>query len=317
MIALGCSKWPWDWDDCIRDGLQTAIQWAFGKFFDFIFQAIASVVVNAVEAVMKAVALLWINIQTPDIAENTPAIWVQQHTNFIMAFVASIAVIVGAIQMAISHRGEPAKEILRSLITLVVVTASATAFAGTLIAAADGFSTWIVHEALNAKNHCIAVPVLDTANPANTKDQCFTDALTQALVNPLKSPVEQFGWLLVIFVGILMVISSIIQLALMIIRYGMLVLLVGVLPLTAAATNTEMGMMWFKRSLAWLAGFIIYKPVAALIYATAIYLMSVPTVDGAPAGTPQTLKIVTGATMMLLAIVALPAILRFVSPRTS
>ena len=88
MIALGCSKWPWDWDDCIRDGLQTAIQWAFGKFFDFIFQAIASVVVNAVEAVMKAVALLWINIQTPDIAENTPAIWVQQHTNFIMVFIA-------------------------------------------------------------------------------------------------------------------------------------------------------------------------------------------------------------------------------------
>ena len=59
---------------------------------------------------------------------------------------------------------------------------------------------------------------------------------------------------LVIFVGILMVITAIIQLALMIVRYGMLVLLVGMLPLTAAATNTEMGMMWFKRALAWLGG---------------------------------------------------------------
>ena len=62
----------------------------------------------------------------------------------------------------------------------------------------------------------------------------------------------------------------------MIVRYGMLVLLVGVLPLTAAATNTEMGMMWFKRALGWLGGFILYKPVAALIYATAIKLMSTP-----------------------------------------
>jgi hypothetical protein len=299
MIALGCSKWPWDWDDCIRDGLQTAIQWAFGKFFDFIFQAIADIVVKAVEAVMKAVGLLWVYIKTPDIAENTPAVWVQQHTNFIMVFIASIAVIVGAIQMAISHRGEPAKEILRSLITLVVVTASATAFAGTLISAADGFSRWIIDEALK------------------TNDHNFAASIARTMTEPLKSPGEQFGWLLVIFVGILMVITSIIQLALMIIRYGMLVLLVGVLPLTAAATNTEMGMMWFKRSLAWLAGFIIYKPVAALIYATAIYLMSTPDTKGAPDGTPQTLKIVMGVTMMILAVVALPAILRFVSPRTS
>jgi hypothetical protein len=40
-------------------------------------------------------------------------------------------------------------------------------------------------------------------------------------------------------------------------------------------------------------------------------------VEDAPAGTPQTLKIVMGVTMMILAVVALPAILRFVSPRTS
>jgi hypothetical protein len=122
----------------------------------------------------------------------------------------------------------------------------------------------------------------------------------------------------VIFVGILMVITAIIQLALMIVRYGMLVLLVGILPLTAAATNTEMGMMWFKRALAWLAGFIIYKPVAALIYATAIKLMASPeTPEGAPEGTPQTLKVIMGVTMMIVAVVSLPAILRFVSPRTS
>jgi hypothetical protein len=98
------------------------------------------------------------------------------------------------------------------------------------------------------------------------------------------------------------------------------VLLVGVLPLTAAATNTEMGMMWFKRAIGWLGGFIIYKPVAALIYATAITLMSTPAVpEGgkAPEGTPQTLKVIMGVTMMIIAVVALPAILRFVSPRTS
>jgi hypothetical protein len=298
MIALGCSGWPWDWDDCFRDGLKTAIEWAFGKFFDFIFQAIANIVVSAVEAVLKAVGLLWVYIKIPN-AEQTPISWVQDHTNFIMAFIATLAVIFAAIQMAFSHRGEPVREILKSLLTLAVVTAGATAFAWTLISAADDFSAWIIDAALKANGHS------------------FAKNLADMMTDPLKSPTEEFGWLLVIFVGILMVFTSIVQLALMIVRYGMLVLLVGVLPLTAAATNTEMGMMWFKRSLGWLAGFIIYKPVAALIYATALYLMSTPTSKDATPGTSQTLKIIMGVTMMIVAVVALPAILRFVSPRTS
>ncbi|WP_329004483.1 type IV secretion system protein [Kribbella sp. NBC_00709] len=299
MIALKCTGWPWDWDDCFKDGLKTALEWAFGKFADFIFQAIADIVVKAVEAVMKAVGLLWVYIPTPNIEGNTPALWIQQHTNFIMIFIASLAVIVSAIQMAVSHRGEPLRDILRSLLTLVVVTASATAFAGTLISAADGFSSWIINKALAANGHS------------------FAKNLADLMTEPLKSPPEQFGFVLVILVGILMVVTSVIQLGLMIIRYGMLVLLVGVLPLTAAATNTEMGMAWFKRALGWLAGFIIYKPVAALIYATALYLMSTPDVKNAPDGTPQTMKILMGVTMMVVAVVALPAILRFVSPRTS
>ncbi|WP_350280058.1 hypothetical protein [Kribbella sp. HUAS MG21] len=287
MIALGCSGWPWDWDDCFKEGLQAALEWAFGTFFDFIFEAIANVVIKAVEAVMKAVGLLWVYIKTPDIAENTPALWIQEHTNFIMVFIASIAVVVAAMQMAISHRGEPARDIVRSLVTLVVVTGSATAFAGTLISASDEFSSWIVNEALAANDHNYAKNLLDVLD-------------------------EPFGWLLVIFVGILMVITAIVQLALMIVRYGMLVLLVGVLPLTAAATNTEMGMMWFKRALAWLASFIIYKPVAAIIYATSFMLMGA-TDDGGS----KILKVIMGVTLMIVAVVALPAILRFVSPRTS
>jgi hypothetical protein len=285
MIVLGCSGWPWDWDDCFEAGLKTALEWAFGKVFDFIFDAIAKVVIDAVDAVMKAIGLLWVYIPTPNIAENTPALWIQGHINFIMAFIASISVVIGAIQMAISHRGEPARDILKSLLTLVVVTGSAAAFAATLISAADGFSSWIVNAALAKDDQNYAKNLLDTLD-------------------------EPFGWLLVILVGILMVIAAVIQLALMIVRYGMLVLLVGVLPLTAAATNTEMGMMWFKRALAWLASFIIYKPVAAIIYATAISLMG-------SEGTGHILKIIMGVTLMLVAIVALPAILRFVSPRTS
>ncbi|GAA2836545.1 type IV secretion system protein [Kribbella solani] len=300
MIALNC--WlPTEWKGCIERALGEAVNQAFGGFFKLIFDAITAVVVAAVEDVLKAVGLLWVYIKTPDIAQSGPVDFIQVHTNYILGVVAFIAVIVGAVQMAISHRGEPLKEILKSLLTMVVVSFSGALFAGTLIAAADDFSAWIIGQSLNTNGHS------------------FAKSLAEKMVDPLKDPGNLMGFMLVICVGVLMVITAIIQLALMIVRYGMLVLLVGVLPLTAAATNTEMGMMWFKKAIGWLAGFIIYKPVAALIYATAIYLMSPPDPAGgtAPDGTSQTLKIVMGITMMIMAVVALPALLRFVSPRTS
>ncbi|MEU4294854.1 type IV secretion system protein [Kribbella sp. NPDC026596] len=302
MITLGCSWAPWNWDDCVEKYLGQAISAALNPFFKLIFKAIAAVVVAAVEAVLKAVGFLWIYIKTPDVSDNGAVSYIQVHTNYILAAAATIAVIVAAIQMAVSHRGEPLREILKSLLTMVVVSAAGAGFAGLLIQASDEFSSWIIGQALGADDHA------------------FATELTKRMADPLKDPTEQLQFALIIFVGILMVITAIIQLALMIVRYGMLVLLVGVLPLTAAATNTEMGMMWFKRAVAWLGGFILYKPVAALIYATAIKLMSTPKPPEGytpPEGTPETLKVIMGVTMMIIAVVALPAILRFVSPRTS
>jgi hypothetical protein len=302
MIALGCSWAPWDWDDCVEEFLGWALNQALGPFFKLIFKAIAAVVVAAVEAVLKAVGFLWIYIKTPDVSKEGPATWIQGHTSYVLIAMATIAVLVGTIQMAVSHRGEPLREILKMLMTMVVVSAAATTFAAVLIDSADQFSSWIIGQALGADDHA------------------FGNQLAARLADPLKDPGELLGFAMIIFVGILMVITAIIQLGLMIVRYGMLVLLVGVLPLTAAATNTEMGMMWFKRAVGWLAGFIIYKPVAALIYATAIKLMAAPAAPKGvtpPDGTPETLKLVMGITMMIIAVVALPAILRFVSPRTS
>ncbi|GAA1564965.1 hypothetical protein GCM10009789_18170 [Kribbella sancticallisti] len=287
MIPLRNCWYPPNWDDCIADVLGEAVNLALGPFFGLLFDAIKELVVSAVQAVMQAVGFLWITIDSPNLDGNQTVSFVQGHTQYLLVVAASIAVIVGGIKMAVSQRGEPLRDILKSLLTMTMVSAAGVGFASLLIQASDAFSEWIIGEALG--------------------DRSFATKLADIMVNPLKD--GGLGLILVVFIGILMVITSLVQLALMIVRYGMLILLVGVLPLTASATNTEVGMMWFKRAVAWLAGFIIYKPVAALIYAAAIKLISAPT--------DSTLKVITGVTMMLMAVVALPALLRFVSPRTA
>jgi hypothetical protein len=289
MIVLGCSWAPWNWDDCVAEYLGKAIELTLGSLFDFLFDTLRKLIIDAVIAVLKAVGTLWIDLDTPDIGGNSAIGFVQAYTFWILVFAATISVIIGGVRMAVSQRGEPVRDIIKSLLTMVVVSGAGVAFASTLIKVSDVFAQWIVQQAIGTSN--------------------FDAKLTEKMTNPLKD--NGVGLMLVIVIGILMVISALVQLGLMIIRYGMLVLLVGVLPLTAAATNTESGMTWFKRAVGWLAGFIIYKPVAALIYATAIFLIGEP-----KGGADSTLKVITGVTMMLLAIVALPAILRFVSPRT-
>lgn len=289
MIVLGCSWAPWDWGDCVSEYLGKALEAVVGSIFQFVFDAIKAVVIAAVQAVMDTVGTLWIDIDTGDVGANAGVAFIQSRTTWILILAATLAVIVGGIQMAVSQRGEPARDILKSLFTMVVVSGTGVAFATTLIEISDWFSEWIVNQSLEGKG--------------------FSTRIGEILVNPLKT--EGVGLMLVIVIGILMVITSLVQLGLMVIRYGMLILLVGILPLTAAATNTEVGMTWFKRSVAWLAGFILYKPVAAIIYASAIKLI------GTPYGAPnETLSVVTGVTMMLLSVIALPAIMRFVSPKT-
>ena len=110
-----------------------------------------------------------------------------------------------------------------------------------------------------------------------------------------------------IVLGIIAFLATVIQIMLMLVRGGMLVLLVGTLPLVAAFSNTEMGMQWFRKATAWLLAFALYKPAAAIVYAVAFDL----------AGQQGALALLDGVMMLVLAILALPALLRFVVPATS
>jgi hypothetical protein len=88
----------------------------------------------------------------------------------------------------------------------------------------------------------------------------------------------------------------------------MIVLLAGVLPVAAAASNTASGKQWWSKSFAWLLAFTLYKPVAAIIYAVS-FRMTARDQD------PTT--VVSGVFLMVLAVLALPALLRFLVPATA
>ena len=112
----------------------------------------------------------------------------------------------------------------------------------------------------------------------------------------------------VLVVGFVVILTQLIQVILMMVKNAMLILLVGFLPLTAAATNMPLGKSGFHKALTWLGAFILYKPVCAVIYAVALRMT----------GSDQSIGgQLTGVALMMLAVVALPALMRFLVPVTA
>src|SRR3954454_24467709 len=298
----------------ISDYLAPAVEW----LINLVFQPILDAIAKAVGLVMSTIGTFWIYVDTPAVGDylgnpaNNSVGWIWDHTRFIAVFVAVIGLMVGAIQMAWSQRGEGAREILRSLITLAVASALSVGVAQALIEFGDRFSDCLVTTALSKSGEGWTCGLGAGGSEEFGKAMMLLLGFTATAVGPL-------GIGLLITIGILSVIAGVIQIVLMVVRTAMLILLLGVLPIAAAATNTEMGKAWFKRILSWLLAFILYKPVAALVYATAIMLASnnghgfnFSEVKD-PVGL-QIMNMVVGVTMLVLALFALPALMRFIAP---
>src|SRR5664280_369505 len=110
---------------------------------------------------------------------------------------------------------------------------------------------------------------------------------------------------LVFLLAFLGMVASLVQVGIMLIRGAILSVLVGVLPVAAAASITETGYEWFKRLAGWIGSFTVYKLVAAIIYAAAFALIGDAT---------DLAGIVSGFALIIVAILALPALLRLLPP---
>lgn len=261
----------------------------------------AKAIADAVGQTVKTLGTFWVNVGTPSLTTvpggttaSDPVLFLQNSLYFWTAALAVLSVLVGAAKMIIERRGAPLRDLARSLATLVVVSGAGVAAVGLLTVSADQFSAWII------KN--------------STDGTSFNDNITGLLALSATSPI---GSIMIILLGLIAILASVLQIVLMIVRGGLLVVLTGIFPTAAAFTNTEAGKGWFQKCTAWLIAFILYKPAAAIIYATAFRLSGAKIFgnggDGKDFGSAL-LTTVTGLALMVIALFAMPALMRFVTP---
>lgn len=210
--------------------------------------------------------------------------------------VFAVAVVIAGMRTAWEQRARPLQELLKAMLIFVVVAAAGTAVLQLLTSFSDQFAVDIVQRAA-------ADGSLETAFGGEVDDNgnLLHEVVAQNV--PALLAISLYGSV---------IIASLIQVVLMLVRSAMLVLLAGTFPLAAAATNTEIGRTWFKKYCGWALAFIAYKPAAALIYAAALQLSKSDLFSG-----DSLIQAMTGMMLLLLAIFALPALLRFMVPVTA
>lgn len=258
---------------------------------DSALQVLATSVNEALGSALASLGTAWTQLATPNLtgsgAGAETVTFLRDSVGWYVAALAVLAVIVGGARLAWEQRGAPLLELVKALGTLAIVSGASITGIGLAVVAADGFSTWVIERSTSGTDFAQNLTTLIALN-------------------------AQGNAVLVIVLGVAAVFASFAQIMLMIARAGMLVILTGLLPLTAAFTTTETGRTWFRRALGWTLAFVLYKPAAAIVYATAFRLVGADVF-----GEDGLVTVLVGLVLMVLALFALPALLRFVTPLVS
>lgn len=107
---------------------------------------------------------------------------------------------------------------------------------------------------------------------------------------------------IVLFLALILFFLAAIQWVLGFFRFGALVILLALLPTAAAGQINEATKPWLRKVLSWCLTLLLYQPIGAVIYSIGFLLIG----NGQDIGT-----ILTGMAILVMAVVAMPTMLRF------
>jgi len=260
--------------------------------------------VDATTSMLKTLGTFWLKIPSPGL-DSRPLIGVQGASDTKglgglevlqsnLAWFTIIAAIVGLMlcgaRMGITARGEHGAEGAKMLVRLIGVAGAGSAVIAVLVKAGDDFSPWLIEQA--------------TGQPF---DESAPSLVSNAAMLTMTAMVT-------IILAIVAIFGSLAQVVFMILRGGLLLMLVAVWPLAASMSTTEQGMQWYKKINAYIIAFVLLKPVSAIIYSAGFLLLKGSPGTTGDATTNAITSTLSGLAILGLAGLALPALLRFVTP---
>ena len=252
---------------------------AIGNAVESGAQNLGEVMMAAWDSLMKSFLTSWLDVGLLVRLDAGSVPWLTEQLHTFSVFFAVVGVMIACIWTMVHARGDKAIQVSKSLFRVFLVTTLGTVLIQVVLAGGDSFSTW----------------VLDSAG-------------VSAAGYKAVAGLAGMGAGLAIIAGIFGVIATLFQWGIMMVRAVVLPLLVAVWPLSAAASMVAGGEETFSKVTKWLVAFLLYKPVAAIIYAFAWKMKS---------GEDGVGGVISGMLLLVLAVAALPALMKLVSPGTA
>ncbi|AEV86818.1 Collagen alpha-4(VI) chain [Actinoplanes sp. SE50] len=193
----------------------------------------------------------------------------------------TIGLIWQAIMMVVTRKGEPLLQAGRGLISTVLWGGLSLAVAHLLLKASDGFCVWVIDESIPG-------------------DGAPNEKLQHLLTSMVADSPEVTG-MAGFFISVIMILFLIALVVMMTFRTAGVILLAGTTQFAAAGKTTGITSGWLNRNLSWSAALIAYKPAVVLIFAADAKLLQ------SDSGRDR----FTGLAMLIVSIVAMPALMKF------
>lgn len=264
-------------------GVQDATQGAVNTAVDSGANSLGEAMMGAWESIMKGFLTSWLDAGMMVSLEGESMAWLTDQLQILSIFMSTLGIMIACVWTMVHARGDRAVKAAKSLLMVFLVTTAGTTLMQVAIPAGDAFSKYILDEA------GVTVQGYEQLGPA-------------------AGAVSQIGPGLAIVAGIFGVIATLLQWVIMIVRATVLPLLVAIWPVAAAAAMIRGAEQSFSKVTMWLVAFLLYKPIAAIIYAFAWKLKS----GGDGIG-----GVINGMLLLVLAVAALPALMKLLSPATA
>lgn len=240
-----------------------------------VVSGIAHEVQSGVAWVVSTTVDWWVQVPSPNLAAEPTVGALQDWLLPVTVAVAVMAMLFAAGKIALTRKANPLVDVGYGLAIVAATSALGVLLPSMLVKAGDAWSSWVLTEATGGH---------------------FGSRLTAVLI------LQGASSAVVIVLGVVAIVMGAIQAVLMLFRQAALVVLAGVLPLAAAGALAPATRPWFRRVTGWMLALIFYKPAAAAVYAAAFALLG-------RGKDPRT--VLMGFAMVLLSLVALPALMKF------
>ncbi len=277
---MGCSINPLSWGGCVGDALGSAA----GGLASAGFDAVVGEFAKGLAMIVKTLATFWISVPTEKVssAPATPVGMLNAMLDWVMLAVGVLSILLVAARIALTHRGEALADAGTGIVRFILVTSVQVPAVALLAAAGDEFSRWII----------------DTAAGGD-----FADRVGQVFGSP--SATSVLGTAVLFIACLFGIVTSLVQVIAMVFRNGVLILTAAASPIAAAAAIYKGNEDMWRKLWMWQLAFVLYKPVAATIYAAAFVTIG----DGTSA-----VDELSGLALLILSVLALPALLRLMMP---